>query len=198
MQHSCLSSTRRLHVSSFLYSPAGLPRWHRPLLHEVYVLATLLKAWIVFSCAQTLISHGEGRVSDVQRPSYSSSALFLALQQRDAVTSSSLFPKCPVDMESKNNLECQNIEFSCRFGASTTLSRFCILSQLGWTFTYCCEKPHVNGLGLYHLAYFLFNMWHRYFSGTSPIRVMVEKEQMLHTLHEIAPSPPLSFFISAQ
>lgn len=105
----------------------------------------------------------------VQRPSYSSCALFLALQQRDAGTGPSLFPKSPVDAEPKNMLECQNSAFSCRFGASIALSRLCALSQPGWTSVYCCEKPHVNGLGLCHGVYFLFNMWHIYFSGTLPL-----------------------------
>ena len=77
---------------------------------------------------------------------------------RDVGTSPSLFPKCTVDEESKNKLECQNTAFSCRFGASTALSRFWALSQPGQTSVCCCEKSHINGLGLHHLVYLLFSM----------------------------------------
>lgn len=100
-------------------------------------------------------------------------------------------PKCLVEAESKNKLEYQNTAFSCRFGATKALSRLSALSQPGWASVCCCEKPLVNGPGLPHLVYFLFNMWLIYFLAAPPL-VMIEKEHMLHTLHEVAPSPPLS------
>lgn len=58
------------------------------------------------------------------------------------------------------------------------------------TVAYCCEKPSIDGLGLRHLISSCHMVY--VYLRNSPIGVVIEKEHMLHMLHEVAPSPPLS------